>query len=85
MPEISRFFGIVIAMYYNDHDPPHFHAKYGSFEATVRIEDGRVEGRLPRRTRKMVQAWYNLHRTALLENWELARGRRQLHRIDPLE
>ena len=53
MPELSRFFGIIIAMYYNDHPPPHFHAKYGDDEATIRIDDGKVpEGSLsrPRRT-----------------------------------
>jgi len=49
MPEISRFLSIVIAMYYNDHVPPHFHARYGTFEITVRIADGVVEGKFPRR------------------------------------
>ena len=49
MPVISRFLGIVISMYYNDHAPPHFHARYGSYEITVQIETGIVEGRFPRR------------------------------------
>lgn len=50
MPEISRFLGIVIAMFYNDHNPPHFHAKYGDFKAVIAIETGEViEGRLPPR------------------------------------
>jgi hypothetical protein len=85
MPEISRFLGIVIAMYYNDHAPPHFHAKYGDHEITVRIADGTVEGRFPQRALNLVLEWYNLHKTELLEDWDLARDRRPLRRIDPLE
>ena len=68
MPEISRFFGIVIAMYYSDHAPPHFHAKYGDHEATLRIADGAVDGRLPRRALSLVLEWYALHQAELLEN-----------------
>ena len=85
MPEISRFLGIVIAMYYNDHAPPHFHAKYGDHEITVRIADGVVDGRFPRRALNLVLEWYNLHRAELIEDWELARERKPLRRIDPLE
>ena len=85
MPEISRFLGIVIAMYYNDHVPPHFHARYGSFEITVRIADGVVEGRFPRRALNHVLEWYTLHQAELLEDWNLARERRALRPIDPLE
>ncbi len=58
MPEISRFFGMVIAMYYNDHDPPHFHAFYGEFEVTVRLNDGVPDGRFPRRALALVLEWY---------------------------
>jgi hypothetical protein len=47
MPEISRFFGIVVAMFYSDHAPPHFHARYGEYEVTVRIDDGGVDGYFP--------------------------------------
>jgi len=85
MPEISRFLGIVIAMYYNDHVPPHFHAKYGTFEITVRIADGFVEGKFPRRALNLVLEWYTLRQAELLEDWNLARERRPLRRIDPLE
>ena len=85
MPELSRFLGIVIAMYYNDHAPPHFHAKYGAFEIKVQIADGVVEGRFPRRALSLVLEWYNLHRAELQEDWNLARQRRPLRRIDPLE
>lgn len=85
MPEISRFLGIVIAMYYNVHAPPHFHARYGDFEITVRIADGVVEGRFPRRALNLVLEWYSLHQDELAKDWDLARERKPLRRIDPLE
>ena len=85
MPEISRFLGIVVAIYYSDHDPPHFHARYGDSEITVRISDGFVEGRFPRRALNLVLEWYMLHQAELQECWELARARQPLRRIQPLE
>lgn len=85
MPEISRFLGIVIAMYYRDHRPPHFHAKYGGYEIVVSIEDGVVEGRFPRRAVQLVLEWYALHRQELMDNWELAEQRKPLRSIAPLE
>ena len=85
MPEVSRFLGIVIAMFYSEHAPPHFHARYGEHEVTVRIDNGVVEGRFPRRARALVLEWYALHREELRENWELARSRKPLRRIEPLE
>ena len=85
MPELSRFLGIVIAMYYRDHGPPHFHAIYREFEATVEIESGRVNGQLPRRALAHVQEWRELHRAELLRAWELARASEPLPRIEPLE
>ena len=62
MPEISRFLGIVIAMYYEDHPPPHFHAKYGEYEITVETESGIVKGEFPRRGLAHVLEWRELHR-----------------------
>jgi len=86
VPEISRFLGIVIAMYYNDHAPPHFHARYGEFEIRVNIESGIVmSGEFPRRARKHVLEWLDLHRDELMEDWILATERRPLFRIEPLE
>jgi hypothetical protein len=85
MPEISRFLGIVIALYYRDHEPPHFHAVYGEYEATVGIRDGMISGHFPRRARTLVLEWLDLHRDALLEDWELARMRRPLKPVPPLE
>ena len=85
MPEISRFLGIIIYMYYRDHAPPHFHAEYGEFEATVEIESGVVEGRFPRRALNHVLEWYALHKDELSENWKLARQKFPLNNIEPLE
>ncbi len=85
MPEISRFLGIVIALYYREHGPPHFHAKYGHFEISVEIETGVVHGQFPRRALGHVLEWYTLHKDELAEDWRLAQGRRPLKKIAPLE
>lgn len=85
MPEISRFLGIVIAMFYSDHAPPHFHARYGAHEVIVRIADGAVDGDFPRRALGLLLEWYALHREELRDNWERARARRPLQKIEPLE
>ena len=85
MPEISRFLGIVIAMFYRDHAPAHFHAMYGDYEITVTIETGVVTGRFPRRALRHVLEWYELHKDDLLEDWEFAQARRPLKKIAPLE
>jgi len=85
MPEISRFLGIVIAMYYRDHEPAHFHAVYGEYEITIEIRTGAVNGKFPQRALKHVLEWCAEHQVELLDDWELARGRRPLRRIEPLE
>lgn len=85
MPEISRFLGIIIAMFYREHQPPHFHAVYGDFEITVEIQTGIVTGRFPRRALAHVLEWGELHRPELLANWERAKERRPLEKISPLE
>jgi Domain of unknown function (DUF4160) len=85
MPQISRFFGIIILMYYDDHNPPHFHARYGSQECLIRINDLTVlEGNLPSRALKMVIEWAELHQDELIENWERAAQLQTLGNIDPL-
>ena len=81
MPEISRFLGIVIAMYYSDHPPPHFHARYGDFEAVVNIEGGVVEGRFPRRALRLILEWYEMHKEELMEDWLLAVERKPLKKL----
>jgi hypothetical protein len=83
--EISRFLGIVIGMFYRDHQPPHFHATYGDYEITVGIDDGIVTGKFPRRALGHVLEWYQAHRDELRQNWELAKARKPLRPIAPLE
>jgi hypothetical protein len=85
MPEISRFHGVAIRMYYNDHSPPHFHAEYGGFEISVEIESGIVTGRFPPRALKHVQDWADQNRELLAGNWDFAQNRLPLKLIKPLE
>lgn len=85
MPEISRFLGIVIAMFYREHAPPHFHATYGDFEITVTIETGIVSGEFPKRALSHVLEWLELHKEELTENWELSKERKPLNKVAPLE
>lgn len=86
MPRISQFFGIVISMYYNDHAPPHFHAKYGESEATFIIDTLAVlSGSLPRRAAALVLEWASLHREHLASNWDKARQGVPLDLIEPLD
>lgn len=85
MPRISAFYGIVIAMYFRDHNPPHFHVAYGEFQARVLIGSGEVlHGELPARALRMVRVWADLHREELEANWQAARERKPLAKIDPL-
>jgi hypothetical protein len=85
MPIISRFLGIVISMFWNDHAPPHFHAKYGEFEITVDIETGIVEGKFPPRALRHVLEWRELHQEELLNDWDLCRQSQLPKPIQPLE
>lgn len=85
MPELSRFLGIVIYMYYRDHAPPHFHAEYAEFEIIVEIQSGVVMGQFPRRALNLVLEWYSIHREELVEDWYLAQSKQPLKTIDPLE
>ncbi len=85
MPEISRFLGIVIGMFYREHGQPHIHAVYGDFAVTVEIESGIVSGRFPRRALALLQEWVALHREELLEDWRLARQGLPLRPVPPLE
>ncbi len=85
MPVISRFLGIVIFMYWREHAPPHFHAKYQDQEITVEIETGNVAGRMGSRALALVQEWREMHKAELLMNWKLAEQKRALNRIAPLE
>jgi hypothetical protein len=85
MPVISRFYGIIIAMYFNDHNPPHFHAKYSGDEALFDFGGNIIEGELPNRASKLVKDWIQLHRDELDANWTKARNGEPLFPIEPLE
>jgi len=85
MPEICRFFGVIIAIFYNEHGIPHFHAKYGEQTGIFSIADLQLlEGTLPKRVISLVLEWAFDHRTELLEDWELAKAGRPLKKINPL-
>lgn len=86
MPEVARFFGIVIRMYFRDHSPAHFHAEYGEHEALIEIETLAVlRGDLPRRAMALVLEWAALHRQELRADWDRARGGTPLELIEPLD
>ncbi|MGD0517884.1 MAG: DUF4160 domain-containing protein [Thermoguttaceae bacterium] len=86
MPEISRFFGIVIKMFFDDHNPPHFHAEYGRDFALIDIRTLSVfSGRLPPRVMGIVIEWAALHQKELLDDWNKARDQKELQKIVPLE
>ena len=86
MPEISRFFGIVIKMFFDDHDPPHFHAEYAGSVALIGIRTLAVfSGRLPPRAMGLVIEWATLHQQELLADWERAQAQQDLRPIAPLE
>jgi hypothetical protein len=85
MPELCRFYEITIFMFYDDHSPPHLHAVYGEYTATVEIETSVVHGGSPRRAQGLVVTWVAEHRAALSENWNRARDRKPLLRMEPLE
>ena len=84
MPELSRFYGIIIYMFFSEHNPPHFHVKYQEFEATIEIETGIVHGDIPRRALSLVFEWMDIHFQELLSNWSLMEERKALNKIEPL-
>ena len=85
MPELCRFYGIVIRMFWEDHPPPHFHAIYGTHEALVEIASGEIiAGSLPTGARSLVKQWTELHPDELMHDWNLARTLQPLISIEPL-
>lgn len=85
MPELSRFYGIVVAMYWLDHPPPHIHVRYGGATARIEIASGAIiDGWLPARAHRMVREWAAMHRSELLVNWRLAGVPEPLIPIPPL-
>lgn len=86
MPEISRFFGLIVAMYYDDHPPPPFHARYGGQKGRFAIDDLRMlDGDLSPRTRGLIIEWASQHLDELRQNWARAEGHAALLPIKPLE
>ena len=86
MPEISRFLGIVIAIYWKEHGEPHFHAKYGGYRSSIAISDLRIlEGKLPPRVTGLVLEWASMHQDELLQDWKRAMDNQPLKAIAPLE
>ncbi|HEY7732601.1 MAG TPA: DUF4160 domain-containing protein [Gaiellaceae bacterium] len=85
MPTISRFFGVAIAMFFDDHAPPHFHARHAQGAAKIRIDTlDVIESTLGRRQLRFVLAWAELHQDELTENWRRARAGERLQQIEPL-
>ena len=85
MPEISRFFGIVIKMFFDDHNPPHFHASYGEEEALIEIRTLTVfAGQLPPRVLGLVIEWATLHQQELMGDWQRGQNKQSLVKIAPL-
>ncbi len=81
MPRISEFYGLQVYLYYNDHEPAHFHVRYGEYHARISIDPVRlIDGQMPRRALNMVMEWADMERGALKQRWDSARAR-----IDPLD
>jgi len=85
MPQISYFLGVIIRMFYREHNPPHFHAVYADFEGIIDIEKNEIIGEeLPPRVLVLVKEWAALHQNELMDNWERARQQESLKDIAPL-
>ena len=86
MPVLSRFYGIIIRMYFqqSEHNPPHFHATYQGYNATFDMDGELREGEMPTKQIKLISAWTELHKDELLANWQLAISEQPLYKIEPL-
>ncbi len=86
MPPISSFYGIIIFMYWRDHNPPHFHAKYGDEEVIIGINDfSIINGWFPPRALALVVEWASIHKNELIENWEKGIKQMSFNKIEPLK
>lgn len=86
MPYVSMFFGIIIRMFHNEHNPPHFHAEYQGQAGVFDFDGNMKTGSMRSKTaRKLIRQWARLHREELERNWELAMSKEEIQKIDPLE
>jgi len=85
MPEISRFFGIIISLYWRDHNPPHIHVTYQNYECTISVIDRIVEGHVPAKVIAKVSEWLDLHEAEILTLWEKAQRGEKLYKVEPLK
>ncbi len=86
MPEISRFFGIVVRMYYDEHNPPHLHAEYSGNKAVFDFQGNIIKGDLSSKTAiKLLREWIDIHEMELVEDWNLARANKEIKKINPLD
>ena len=85
MPEICRFYGIIIHMYFNEHNPPHFRATYQGFKASITIEDGVFNGQMPSRALRLIFEWLAIHEAELLNNWNSMKETGDFKTIAPLK
>ena len=83
MPEISRFYGIIIHMFFNEHNPPHFHAVYGEYRVSIDLENEVVNGFMPKRALKLVFEWMDIHKTEIIENWKKCQQGETPDKIEP--
>lgn len=85
MPEISRFYGIVIMMFYNEHNPPHFYANYGEYKIVVNLDDELIKGFMIKRALNLIFEWMDTHKEELRMNWEKCKKRVKPDKIEPLK
>ena len=85
MPEISKFFGIIVSLYWRDHNPPHIHFTYGDYECSISVLDRVVDGKAPSKVIAKVNEWMNLHEAEILTLWEKAQKGEKIGRIEPLK
>lgn len=85
MPEISRFYGIIVSLFWKDHNPPHIHFTYGEYECSISVIDRIVEGSAPAKVIAKVNEWIELHESEILTLWEKAQKGEKLNKIEPLK
>ena len=85
MPEISRFYGINITMFGDDHNPPHLHIRYGDYQALVTLEEHIIKGEMPKHVLKKVFKWMEIHQSEIVKNWKRLQAGTEAQKIAPLD